>query len=359
MIFIADLHLGVSTGAIMVHTKNGDTNSKSVDTRKRFEESVKLAMQEEDKTLVLGGDIFNSSSPDPSSLYMFLRLLWYAAKNRVKVHIIGGNHDSSAKYTAVRIAQASGHRNVVVHLKPSVLEIGGVPVIMLPHMCNKDLNEVGFKRDFHLYEWLNHYITKDTIVVSHAQVGQHFGGPDRELETGTALTIDTKKLKTLPRMFLLGHIHNQTHIRRKHVMYPGSLVPCTFGEIDDVKGYIRATRSEISMHTFRSKIHRYEQGTLNFVKNEAPIFSKGAIVKLIVVASDASQVNELEIRKQYEDDGIHIVRFVVNIDSEIVTNEDVITTADGVYIIRDYVKAQGYSKRVYKKAMSIYEEADS
>ena len=86
---------------------------------------------------------------------------------------------------------------------------------------------------------------EDRVLISHAQLdGLKVDGFELE-STGSAMSLSQDTAKQYERVFL-GHVHKPSRIRKKNmdVIYPGSLFPCTFGEIGDRKGFWDLTKDK-------------------------------------------------------------------------------------------------------------------
>jgi len=272
MLFTADLHLGDETDSVRV---DGIRSAKLHDTRERLIEIVDRAAESlQPCSVVIGGDIFDTSSPKPYVVEDFFAVVAHAAKKRVHLVVIPGNHDSSISWTALVVANNYSDYLQVIHA-PQFLSIDGISCYVLPHMP-KAVEEKLF-RELQLpkgdYAALLKQAYEDKpfkVLVTHASLAGCVEAAETEMEAGNAISLIGKSLPRI-RLGLIGHIHmhQAIHIREGvDCVYSGSLVPHSFGELEDEKVYVEINKSlEYSFIPFSTPLTReYKHIKINLEK---------------------------------------------------------------------------------------------
>ena len=139
----------------------------------------------------------------------------------LRFHIIAGNHDCDAQNNSVRALAACTEANTRVYIHAEFAEDGE---FFYPHS--------GYGETFES--------ATSCILFGHGQMeGLKVNGFELE-STGSAMSLMQDVAKRYNRVFL-GHIHKPTRLRQTthgiDVIYPGSVFPCSFGEISERKGF--------------------------------------------------------------------------------------------------------------------------
>ena len=224
MIVIADLHLGLKhKNTPMIDVGGGKISTHTYATLCRLEMVCKYAKSRNIGDIAILGDIFHSPYPDAVT---FTHLCWLVHNHNLMFNILPGNHDCDGK-----------HRSTVT----LSMALGGV---VIEEVMDRDKRFIfyphtGYGDSFHTEKWKSED-KKNRCLMGHGQL-EGVKVNDFELEsTGSAMLLTSDVAKQFKTVFL-GHVHKPSRIRQKKsgidVIYPGSLFPCTFGEIGDNKGF--------------------------------------------------------------------------------------------------------------------------
>lgn len=226
MLITGDLHLGLKhKNTPMIDLGAGAVSTHTCATLTRFHSLCKYAEKNGNRDIVLLGDIFHTPYPDAATLAYFVRVLHLFSES-LWFHIIPGNHDCASETNStdsVRLLAAKFGSVSVYTYQQGVMLDGGM-YEFVPH--------AGYGKPFELQG------RAFDVLFGHGQLeGIQIGAFELE-STGSAMSLSRDAAALVNRVFL-GHIHVKTiekdgHV---HVTYPGSLFPCTFGEIKDKKGF--------------------------------------------------------------------------------------------------------------------------
>lgn len=312
MILIADLHFGNEKDSF-------DTPehipSQRRDLRNTLQYIGEMA-RDTGQALVMAGDIFNRVNPTTEVIAEFFSFL-----NRfptVQMFLIPGNHDASTTGVNMAMVQAAAFGHVRTFLKPKEVLVsdttGSAEVLFYPHipLANRD----GVKT-------IEGWWTENTkFAVTHGQVTGLDYTNDIFFEAGDALPIDLTKL---PGLVFAGHIHTYgSHMnvdnKRGAVVYPGSLTINNFGEVDEKKGYLSVPLDNPSkaahLETPSDFQTRWQHVELDLTEKDEDSLdveaikdvSKGAIIKITVLAKEYNVVNEAYVRSLFNKYG-RVVRY--------------------------------------------------
>jgi DNA repair exonuclease SbcCD nuclease subunit len=168
------------------------------------------------KDVFLLGDVFHTPHPTQSQQRRLLR--FFLKYPRLRIHAIAGNHDFSTEdelslemvdFTA---EISSNLEHVKFYTKPTLLEIKGVPVSLLPWPHASTLE-------------------KSSLNVAHIEVSNSVSDNGKTLKTGYKISKSG--------VYVIGHLHRRQSYS-KRVYYPGTMYQRTFGE-PLPKGFCRGT----------------------------------------------------------------------------------------------------------------------
>jgi len=320
MLVTCDLHLGKTQDCIDIE----GLPSRMYDTVVRFKEMVDLAVGLI-KKIVIAGDIFDNSRPSPKTIAVFFEMLDYARKKGVMVILIPGNHDCDVRLSSLLVAAKANFSNVIVIEDVDTMDIEGRTVGFIPHIPRRRMEEI---EDFPGYvrEKLGDEVD---ILIAHAHVKGVTNSSDVELEAGEAIEFDPALFPKF-KVAVFGHIHKGQKF--KGVTYPGSMVPCDYSEIEDVKGFIRLEGTDVHVLGFKHVGMEYKHITVDLVNKDSVEFEpdrvkklvENKLVKITVYTSDPLKVDEYEMRKAFNEFG-RVTRFETIInrpDSEMESVDD-------------------------------------
>ena len=240
MIIAADVHYGLSSDS--VPTEDG-VPSKIRWTMERLKVLAQAAVKEPDKTLVIAGDIFNSSDPSSFIFSTFLDFLAWTAELEVVVLLIPGNHDCGFDWAATEVVRSSSFSNVFTYTEPDIVDTSVGNILLVPHMP-------GWRDDVKLMDRLRFMAKerKPTVGIAHGQFSLDYKhGSEDSLEAGNAMVFNPLELVRICPHWYIGHIHAHQDlmvgsVARIHI--PGSIITNDFAEVGQRKGYYVVRRGK-------------------------------------------------------------------------------------------------------------------
>jgi DNA repair exonuclease SbcCD nuclease subunit len=344
MIVAADLHLGDTTDSIEVD----GVSSKILDTIARLYELITDAMQQ-GQTLVLAGDIFDSSRPTPQVLRLFMECLHHASTLQVNVVILPGNHDSSLHWTTLIAVEGLRLSNVQFIYEPRHLVIDETKCFILPHLPKTIEKKVFESEKLPLGDYTSlirkaFKTSKFEVLISHAQLQNCSTSTECEMEAGNAISLQSNTLPKIP-FLILGHVHKPQEIKiseTSHALIPGSLTPHSFGEIDDQKSYILFTKEVFEIVAYSThllyeykqlKINMSRKTTFDISDDKLKAATHNKLLKVKVITNDRKQVDIPSLRERISTFGT-ILRFEIE---EIKITKERTTSAPAVHKELDHV----------------------
>ena len=223
-------------------------------------EQFKVENPEEEKNLIIAGDIFHhknyahASSEDLFSQFLFNFEDW-------NKFIIAGNHDVSDKtdnpITLLSHLKHKNYKNLTI-LEPGETLILENKILLLP--WSKNFLEV-------LQEKLESYKNLEVLV-------GHFGINEAVLSSGLSHVdrITFKDLSLYFKMIILGHYHKPQLLENEHskLIYVGSVIQENWGESNEEKRYIVFDSETYEFQSIPTIYPRYITeftNEIDFVKN--------------------------------------------------------------------------------------------
>lgn len=374
MINVGDPHLGDVTDCIEID----GIPSKVSDTLARLSELVDIAANWKE-SLVLMGDVWDTSAPKPFVIEGLFRIFKKAWQLGVKIYIIPGNHDCDVRWSNLVIAEHSNYDNVICITAPTLLEVDGQAVLFVPHIPKRYEDSILQGRS---YEQMIAEMVKKSkhkvICITHAQIygSSVTAGTEREMEAGTAITLDIGKLPALRALFA-GHVHQAQHfmhIRYKFpIAYSGSLVPHNFGEGDDAtvgKSFIHSTPDLVyDAVDYETAIQEYKTIKLNALNGPIQITDavrkkvatlQDKLLKLVIHCNSRDEVNETEIKELF-DETSHVLRieYVIHRDEtkhHISAETAILDNLDHAQLLEDYLDEDESDASTKQMALEIGRE---
>lgn len=326
--FVADLHYGDITDIVWDETER--LPSKLVDTHLRFKEVVDFAASN-GKSVIIAGDIFDTSTPKPFVISVVLASLYYALQQNVKVYILPGNHDCDVMWNSLSIFDCVFfHPTVTLITKPCLLEIDGCTFMFAPHIPKKKEAEIleSLSYDAYLARALSVSKAKNIVLVSHGYaVGSGVpGSSERVMESCNAITLQLsdpifkKKLAAV----VMGHVHaaHLGTVASIPFASPGSSVPHDFAEAEDsqvAKSFVTySPDTGLETVPYRSAIREYATAKIDARKGPVSLTAemlakigkfKNKIVKLVIHCTSRDDVNEAELVSAFG--GVSRIEYVV------------------------------------------------
>lgn len=224
---LADLHLG--------KTVNG--HSMIEDQKFALNNIINLLKEENIKTLVIAGDVYQNSVPSFDAINVFDEFITECKKNKITILLISGNHDSSD-----RLAFASdilGDSKIYIS-KPYNGEIekislddeyGVVNFFLFPYVKPQDVKKYFKDIDANSYSDAvkgvidSIEIDEDerNIIISHQYILNADRSESEEIYAGEAEAVSSLLYDKFD-YTALGHIHKKQHFLNGKVRYPGALL---------------------------------------------------------------------------------------------------------------------------------------
>lgn len=154
-----------------------------------------------DETLIIGGDLWDTSNPFAENEAEFIGYI----KQFKQVFINVGNHDQSRR-SGNSLLHLSHHDNITVFSKKAEIEIEGLKCLFLPYIHN-------MKEEYENIEWNGDY-----CFIHGENIEDSFG------ETGLIL-------KGIKAEQIFSHIHMKKEYKNRHV--PGVAIPSRNLEINN------------------------------------------------------------------------------------------------------------------------------
>jgi DNA repair exonuclease SbcCD nuclease subunit len=308
VIVIADLHLGDTHDTVQLGTvvlgefkyvgKLGSLDNRTYQTLLRLEEVMKLCHNTR-QALVIAGDVFHTSRPDPAVVAEFIRIVgpneW---GSRVKVHLLTGNHDTDSDSNVMDMLNEALPTCAVIR-EPMVIDIGGQLVGMWPHMNILD------RRVHPSADLSPEDLARVSLVITHASpLGMVFSDD----ETSRVNLLDASKF--VGKTVVSGHPHAPFHGSwgGAKLLVPGSVSCTSFDNWDKPGGYIEIAKGKATFKAFDTSLAGYCQVSVSDVFDLGSVVkqvltsvrfgsSKIVLLKLILNVSKRADVDEVGIRK--------------------------------------------------------------
>lgn len=230
---LADLHLGKNVnGALMIE-----------DQKYALDNILKILEDENIKTLLIAGDIYQSSIPSSSAIKVFDDFLTRCINLDIKILIISGNHDSADRLSfASNILKGSNifiSRKYEGEIEKVVLEdeYGEINFYLFPYIKPYDV-----KRYFNDIE-INTYSdavkavidsidideSKRNVILSHQFILNSETSESEEIYAGEAEAVSARLYEKFD-YIALGHIHKKQSFLDGKLRYPGALLKYALSE---------------------------------------------------------------------------------------------------------------------------------
>lgn len=327
MIFLADLHLNRNGDTVLVSYPSLETTlsipSRTADTLHRLSEAIDYAANTK-QSVVIGGDVFDSSRPPFWVLGLLMELFKYAKSKGVALWIIPGNHDCDVSWGPDVLGKGD-FDNVHYISTPVIATVDGYEVGFLPHIPRAQVEAIEKSTPFSAYvvSLLGSHVP---ILVSHAHVKGAVNSSDVEVEAGEAIAFDPALYPTFD-MALFGHIHKGQQVGG--VIYPGSVSTCDYSEAGLAHGFVEVLGlGKVRFIEFSHRGKEYKHVKIDLINKDAVEFPPekvkslvgGKLVKITVFTNDPLKVDEWDIRKAFNEFG-YVTKFETIIHREESTAE--------------------------------------
>ena len=223
---LADLHLG----------KNVNGYSLIKDQEYALDQIIKLLKKEKIDTLLIAGDIYQSSVPSIEATKLFSKFLSQLKDLKMKVLIISGNHDSSdrlayansfLKDSEIYISDTYSGEIECVRLED---EYGPINFYLFPYLKPSDVRPY-FEEKISSYEEAIRTVIDSieinekerNIILSHQFILNAELSDSEEIYAGLLEAV-SEKLYDKFDYVALGHIHKKQNFLGGKARYPGALL---------------------------------------------------------------------------------------------------------------------------------------
>lgn len=366
MIVEADLHLGKVQDTI---EKDGYP-SRAIDVYNRLREGI-IAAELLKEDFVLAGDVYDSTTPSPWMIDLFMDAMRFATEIGVRVVVIPGNHDCGVQFNSLMYMENT-NPNVVFVDTPQIITIDkDACALMLPHVSRQVME--GMVNDHGSYAGAVQVMLDEmgvTIVdyiIGHAHVTGAKNASDIEIESGDALHFDTKDYPKFTRA-VFGHIHQPQTLKKDKILYTGPVVTNSFDEAEIEKGMVHIWErgDKFEFLPFKTPVTEYKHVIIDLVSKDDvdldPIkianLVKNRLVKLSVYARDPMQIDMQGLRAAFDGAG-KVVRFetiithdIAEIDQGLI-DDDLFGEVDFLKVFRSWVDMKEVSPKVRKIAIAL------
>lgn len=293
----ADLHLG-GMGRVL----QDSINKQITEIHKVY----KYALENGIKHVFIPGDLSHLPRLDEHALISLITL-FLTYDDHINTYYIMGNHDVAHRHSTAldllkAISEGGMFKRFKVYSTPALEKIDGVDVAMIPFPYTEVIKD-----------------KRPPLVFAHIETVGALGDNGRPLKTG-----HEDDFKRVPGDFIIsGHLHHHQYLKKKRIVYAGSLYQTNFGEALP-KGFL----------DFSSK---YVNGALKVVVEHIPS-QPNFVLETKIISSD-SEWSSLE-----KDESI---RYRLFIDEGIVVPKGLTSTNKNI------ISIQGVSKNVKVSMESI------
>ena len=238
IIHLSDLHLG----------KRVNEFPMIEDQEYILTKVINIIENEKPDGVLIAGDVYDKSVPSAEAVQLFDDFLYRLSKQKLRVFIIGGNHDSPERIAfGSRLMDRSGiHMSPVYsgQITPISLkdEHGTVNVYMLPFV--KPANIRRFYPDDKIDSYtdalciainnMNVHAVDRNILVTHQFVTGASRSDSEDFSVGGTDNVDVSVFAPFSYV-ALGHIHTPQNIGSESVRYCGTPLKYSFSEVDHEK----------------------------------------------------------------------------------------------------------------------------
>jgi len=379
VLHFADLHLGIETHG-RVDPSTGFSTRYS-DVLSRLDEIVDYALSSGIDLAIFAGDAFKNSRPSPTYLKDFASRI-RRLSSEMPVLLLIGNHDiprTLNRAASIDIFSALDVPNVIVGSQPGSRLIetksGPVHLAWMPYplrerlLTGERLQSRIEDLDTELRQMV-HVILEDLrlkaeawenaprILAAHLAVAGADPGTDLPMFLGRDVYASLSDLTRTWDYVALGHYHRHQILNiDPPVVYSGSPERVSFGEGDDIKGFVvaRVERGTAEIHfrptkarpfvTYDIDLRPYSDPTQDLIDNLRKNDLGGVVLRLRLVlnAEQQASFSEIQVQRDLEERGVSYVLIIkdVRAQSRLRLEEESIATMSPQDLVRHYFATRG------------------
>lgn len=279
--------------------------------------------------------------------------------NDIELHVLVGNHDSVYRNTldvnSIDLLLEE-YRNIRTYVDPTVIELGGCEIMMVPWICDANEEQTFLMADK----------TSAQVLFGHLELAGYEMYKGGYIDHG----FSDKWLKKFD-IVCSGHYHHKS--TRGNINYLGCPYEMTWSDYNDPKGFhifdtdTRTLEFVENPHTLFHKIW-YDDADLdlNGLTKQTDTFVnyRGKVVKVIVKTKDNPMMFDLFIERLEAVDPLNIQVVTDHLHLDLEDDEDIIdeaedtltilkTYVDGLDIKNDKMELQQVLKMLYDEALAV------
>ncbi len=258
VLILGDPHIGKSLG--LGKTAIGAAlNSRVVDQINLLNWVLERSLDNLVSDIIITGDVFEEPKPSPALISVLIDWLKKCAANKIKVHIIVGNHDilrTGHYYTsALDIITACELENIFVYNNMSTVLVNSTAFTLLPFRDRKSFNvssnaeALSLLNNQLVYEVgaIPNHLTK--VLVGHLAIEGSIPVGDEIDDLSNELMCPIKMFKDYDFVWM-GHVHKPQVLanHKPYVAHIGSMDISNYGEIEHKKNIIIY---DVELNSFR------------------------------------------------------------------------------------------------------------
>lgn len=348
---ICDTHLGVRNDSVVFHEY----------FRKSFDHFFNYIDENDIKHVIHLGDLFDRRKYVNYLTAKICRELFLQpiAERKLNAHILCGNHDQYYKDThdvnALDELVSGRYDTIQTYTRPGLIDIGGVPIQMLPWITNSNSEES--------YEAIKN--SASDILMGHLELAGFEMFRGIVSETG-----DDKELFSRYDLVFSGHYHKKSS--KDNIHYLGAFAEYTWADYNDPRGFTIFDTQTRKFEFIRNPYNIFKMIAYDDEKYKDDIIQritkrdysefKDTYVKIICTNRNNPYAFDMLLDKLYKamPNDVTIVEGLQNysIDDEDTINEAEDTPTimekyiDGLSLPLDSDKLKRYMKTIYQEAVA-------
>ena len=227
--------------------------------RELLDELLEYMNQQDIRTLVIAGDVYDRSIPSQEAISLLDSFLTKALlQYHIEVLMISGNHDSSDRlhFASSILSNAGLHIETYLNQNMVYIEKDDVRFYMLPFVKPSHVkNLFGVDHFSNYHDAIAYYLSKQkldknykNILITHQFVGGNSQVSESEvpLSVGGSEIIDAHVFDDYDYV-ALGHLHAPQKVSRETMRYSGSLMRYSFDEVKQEKSIVIVDTDDMSV----------------------------------------------------------------------------------------------------------------
>jgi DNA repair protein SbcD/Mre11 len=240
-VHIADTHLGA--GGFGNKLSVNGINKREEDICNAFTYTINKIIELQPDFVIHAGDLFHMVRPTNRIINFAIQEVLKLTQAGIQIVIISGNHDAPKQRSVghvLSIFENLPDVHTVFRSQYETVHFDGVSIGCLPHCITPDILQEQFENVHPDDDMIN-------ILVSH---GVAAGIDKFSMAELSEEEIPSSVFQVGFDYVALGHYHKYTEVEER-VFYAGSTERLSFGELDEVKGFL-----EVELPEFKTNFHK-------------------------------------------------------------------------------------------------------